>query len=98
MNTLTTHRIVISSDVLSQEVAGETVLLDLTSEKYFGLDHVGTRVWQLLSEGTPLSELVALLLTEYEVDEDQLQSDVSSLLESLQEAGLIQLEKESHVS
>ena len=41
----------ISDNVLSQEVAGETVLLDLASESYFGLDEVGTRVWQMLKQG-----------------------------------------------
>jgi len=37
-------------DVLSQEVDGETVLLNLNSENYFGLDEIGTRIWQLLQE------------------------------------------------
>jgi hypothetical protein len=41
----------ISKEVLSQELAGETVLLDMASEGYFGLDAVGTRVWQLLQSG-----------------------------------------------
>ena len=35
-----------SPNVISQEVSGETVLLDLDSEHYFGLDSVGTRIWQ----------------------------------------------------
>ena len=39
--------ITLSPDVISQEVSGETVLLDLESENYFGLDAVGTRIWQL---------------------------------------------------
>ena len=39
-------KIQISPDVLSQEVNGETVLLDLEGESYFGLNEVGTRVWQ----------------------------------------------------
>ena len=41
----------ISPEVLHQEINGETVLLDLDSESYFGLDAVATRVWQLISEG-----------------------------------------------
>jgi hypothetical protein len=86
------HRVIILSDVLSQEVAGETVLLDLTSEKYFGLDPVGTRIWQLLKEDRPLSEVIAVLLAEYDIGADQLQSDLFSLLEKLREKGLIQLE------
>jgi hypothetical protein len=39
-------RFSISSEVLSQEVNGETVLLDLEGESYFGLSEVGTHIWQ----------------------------------------------------
>ena len=46
--------------LLAQELAGETVLLDLASENYFGLDAVGTRVWQLLNEGQDRSGLIEI--------------------------------------
>ena len=48
MNFQTTDRFSISDEVLSQEVNGETLLLDLEGESYFGLNEVGTRIWQLL--------------------------------------------------
>lgn len=79
----------ISEDVLAQELAGETVLLDLASESYFGLDAVGTRVWQLLRAGQGEDELIDTLLNEYEVERHKLAADVSELLEELEEAGLI---------
>lgn len=81
----------VSKDVLFQEVSGETVLLDLASEQYFGLDEVGTRIWMLLNEGQDLDGMVGTLLEEYEVERDQLEADVRALLESLLEAGLIEL-------
>ena len=81
----------ISEDVLSQEVAGETVLLDLASESYFGLDEVGTRIWQLLKDGAGREQVVDTLLDEYEVERDVLENDVSELLERLAEAGLVTL-------
>ena len=79
----------VSSDVLFQEVAGETVLLDLASEQYFGLDEVGTRIWALLGEGKAIDAIVSVLLEEYEVERARLESDVRELLGSLLEAGLI---------
>jgi hypothetical protein len=79
-----------SSDVLFQEVGGETVLLDLASEQYFGLDKVGTRIWQLLNEGLGPEEMVDTLLDEYEVERERLEADVRELLGSLLEAGLIE--------
>jgi len=79
-----------SKDVLFQEVGGETVLLDLASEQYFGLDEVGTRVWQLLNEGEGFAAMIDALLEEYEVERDRLEADVRDLLGSLLEAGLIE--------
>lgn len=82
-------KIEISEDVLFQEVSGETVLLDLNSEQYFGLDAVGTRVWQLIGAGASADAVVDTLLQEYEVSRSTLASDVTELLDRLAEAGLI---------
>ena len=80
----------VSKDVLFQEVSGETVLLDLASESYFGLDEVGTRIWTLLNEGKTAVEMVAVLLEEYEVERETLEGDVRDLLTALIEAGLLE--------
>jgi hypothetical protein len=82
-------KIEISPEVLFQEVSGETVLLDLDSEQYFGLDAVGTRIWTLLNEGADPATMVDTLLEEYEVERDTLAADVDELLDKLAEAGLI---------
>ena len=89
--TICNMTITISKDVLAQELAGETVLLDLASESYFGLDSVGTRVWQLLGEGAEQEQVVAALLEEYEVERAVLERDITDLLGRLAEAGLIQV-------
>lgn len=85
-------KIVISGEVLSQEVRGETVLLDLSREHYFGLDAIGTRVWQLLREGKSLEQLFDVMLDEFEVGREQLEIDITAFLENLISAGLISLE------
>jgi len=81
----------ISDEVLSQEVNGETVLLDLDGESYFGLNEVGTRIWQLLNEGLNVGLVLDTLDEEYDVERKQLESDVEELLESLLGPGLIKL-------
>ena len=88
------QRIAISPDVLFQEVGGETVLLDLESEHYFGLDAVGTRIWGLLGEGVSVAAMVDTLLQEYEVERATLEADVAELLSRLAEAGLIRFADE----
>ena len=80
----------VSKDVLFQEVSGETVLLDLASESYFGLDEVGTRIWTLLNEDKTAVEMVDVLLEEYEVERETLEGDVRDLLTALIEAGLLE--------
>jgi hypothetical protein len=83
------NRVVKSPDVLSQEVDGETVLLDLDGESYFGLDKTGTRIWQLLDEHETVSAVYEQLLSEFDVDEDTLRKDLHEHLEALKQAGLI---------
>lgn len=80
---------VASEKVLFQEVSDEMVLLDLSSEKYFGLDEVGTRIWLLLNEGKSERQILDVLEEEYEVDRGTLVRDVAELLGKLVEAGLI---------
>ena len=84
----------LSPDALFQEVSGETVILDMASETYFGLDAVGTRVWQLMQEIGELQPVFDTLLQEYEVEAERLEQDFASLLTSLEDAGLISLASE----
>lgn len=86
-----TDRFSVSEEVLSQEVNGETVLLDLDGECYFGLNEVGTRIWQLLQSEQTLSEALNTLSGEYDVSRDQLESDLNELLDKLTKAGLVSL-------
>jgi hypothetical protein len=85
------QKVTISPEVLSQEVDGETVLLDLQSESYFGLDEVGTRIWQLLNDGSNLQAVFDTLLGEYDVEKQQLGKDLQDHIAQLVNAGLISL-------
>ncbi len=79
-----------SSDVLFQEVGGEAVLLNLDSERYFGLDPVGTRIWALLGEDSGLQHAHATLCSEYDdVPAATLETDLLALIDQLAEAGLV---------
>jgi hypothetical protein len=85
-------RVSVPPDVLVQELAGEAVLLDLTSERYFGLDDVGTRMWKALGEGSSLQASYEVLLAEYDVDAEQLRRDLIGLVEQLVEHGLLRVD------
>jgi len=55
-------------------VGDETVLLDLSSGIYFGLDGVGKRIWESVADGLSLGETAAVIATEFEVEEAQAQA------------------------
>ena len=78
-----------SSDVLFQEVGGEAVLLDLASETYFGLNPVGTRIWQLLGDGRALQSVRDTLVAEYDAPPEQIEHDLLTLAAQLRDAGLL---------
>lgn len=79
-----------SAEVLHQELEGETVLLDLNSERYFGLDESGTRIWALLLELERPETVVERMMQEFDVDEERLRADVAELLSRLLDGGLIE--------
>lgn len=80
-----------SAEVLHQELEGETVLLDLNSERYFGLDESGTRIWTLLIELERPEAVVERMLREFEVDEATLRGDLADFLTRLLDGGLLQV-------
>jgi hypothetical protein len=90
--------VTISPEVLFQEVGGEAVLLDLASETYFGLDDVGTRIWQLLQEHGELMAIRDRMLEEYDVEAARLEEDLLNHIEQLAEAGLVTIEAGDHAS
>ena len=85
------QRVTLSSDALVQQVGSETVLLDLASEQYFGLDPVGTRIWALLGEMGEVSAVFERLCDEYDADPACIQIDLLALLGQLSDAGLVKV-------
>lgn len=79
----------ISDEVICQVLEDESVLLDLASENYLGLDEVGTRIWQLIDDGETMRSVVATMLDEYDTNEDTLVADLDEFLNDLQVQGLI---------
>ena len=74
---------------MSQEVNDETVLIDLKTEAYFGLNQTGTRIWQLLGENRNVAEIASVLTEEFETTEESARVDLEDLLNALLTAGLI---------
>jgi len=84
-------RVSVPDDVLVQELQGESVLLNVESGRYFGLDEVGTRMWAALANAESLQAAYDALLAEYDVDAEQLERDFRGLVEKLLERGLVKV-------
>ena len=78
-------------NILAQVVADELILLDVVGGGYYGLDPVGARIWQILSDGRSAAEVLAELLAEYDVDESRARQDLLALLTDLNARGLLEL-------
>ena len=82
-------RVIIPAHVMARTVGEETVILDVATGTYFGLDTVGARIWELMAEERTLAEICDLMLEEYEVSRDELEGDLKRLAQDLADQGLI---------
>ena len=84
-------RVSVPSGVLVSKAGEESVLLNLDSERYFGLDPVGTRMWEVLGANGTVESAYDALLAEFDVDPEQLRRDLYELIEKLREHGLVEV-------
>ena len=87
-----TGRVIVPGHVMVRQLGDECVMLDMASGYYFGLDAVGARIWQLLSETSSLAEIVERLAQEYDVTPEQAESDLVRFVEELKANGLLSVE------
>jgi hypothetical protein len=85
------QRVRISDDAIFRELDGEAVILHLDSGMYFGLDPVGTRLWQLIAQHGHLHPVFEAAIEEFAVDPAVLERDLLDLVAALSEKGLVTL-------
>src|SRR5262245_2901644 len=83
------ERAVVPSNVLIRFLDQESVLLNLETERYFGLDAVGTRMWQVVTEASTVEAALSRLVVEYDAPTETLRTDLAKLLQHLLDNGLI---------
>ena len=84
-------RVVVPTHVLIRFLDNESVLLNIETERYFGLDETGTRMWQLVTAAPKIEVAYQQLLDEYDVEAGLLRSNLTELLERLVENGLLEI-------
>lgn len=85
------ERVEVPKHVLVRFFDKETVLLNLESEIYYGLDETGTRMWQAVTAAPSIENAYAELLSEFEVEAELLRQNLSELLGRLVDLGLLRV-------
>ena len=85
------QRVIVPQDIMIRKVADESVILNLQSTQYFGLDDIGTDMWDTLTTSATIQAAFETLLDEYDVEPDQLENDLRDLISTLLEQGLLEL-------
>ena len=82
-------RVTVPDDVLISNLQDESVILNLDSERYYGLDDVGTRFLSVVTTSDSIESAYERLRHEYDVDPQVLRNDLLALIENLVDQGLL---------
>lgn len=70
-------------DLIAADLGGETVMMSISTGKYFALRGIGHFIWEFLSEPASIDEVVGAIETRYEVDREQAQTDCEAFINDL---------------
>lgn len=85
-------RVLIAKTLLCREIDGEALLLEQERGYYYGLDEVGTRMFELIRRHRDLTTVRERLLEEYEVEAAVLERDLLALVRDLREHRLLEVQ------
>lgn len=78
-------------DIVASGIDDEVVMMSVENGRYYGLDSIGSRVWELIGKPIKVSELIADLLLKYDVDRGTCERDVLEFLGQLNEDGILKV-------
>ncbi|WP_274650394.1 lasso peptide biosynthesis PqqD family chaperone [Paenibacillus humicola] len=88
---LTDQKVVQSAGSVVSDMGGEKVMFSVNSGKYYNLGRIGGRVWELIASPTTVSRLVDELTSEYDIDRETCEQQVTDFLVNLQKEALIEV-------
>lgn len=83
--------IVAAKEQISADLGGEAVILALESGRYFGLNDLGTLIWNLVQEPKTVLEIRDAILDQYDVEAEQCEQDILALIRDLAAESLIEI-------
>lgn len=83
--------VVVAPGLTAANLGDEAVLLDANSGRYYGLNELGARIFELARTPNAVSEIKNALLQEYKVEEAQLEADLLAFLRDMEQRNLVEL-------
>jgi hypothetical protein len=83
-------------DHLYSEIKGEGVILSLKNGKYYGINSVGSSIWQAIQNPATLPEIETLVTREYDVDQKTCRQEVLKFLERMVNEELVEVLNEKN--
>jgi hypothetical protein len=78
-----------NSNLVTSKIDGEIVMMSIDNGEYYGLDEVGSRIWELIESPIVVEELIRILTDEFEVQRNNCIQDTMDFLEDLSEKKLL---------
>ena len=80
-----------NKETISGKLHDEQVMLDIEKGKYFSLNPVATRIWEILEQAMDIHQLCTLLKKEYDIDAKPCQEETQDYLDEMVKLGLVQI-------
>ena len=82
-------RLTRNPELITADMDGDTVMMNIANGKYFGINEVGSRVWELLESPVSVADLCRHIAAEFEVDDSRCRSDLLKLLAEMLEHDVV---------
>jgi len=79
-------------EIVASDIDGETVMMSIQNGEYYGLDDIGSRIWELIEKPVKVSDLIDILLERFDVDRETCERDVLKFLNELNEDKILEVE------
>ena len=79
-------------EIVDSDIDGETVMMSIENGEYYGLDDIGSRIWELIARPIKVSDLIDTLLERFDVDRETCEIDVLKFLNELNEDRILEVE------
>lgn len=82
--------VVVAPGLTAADLGGEAVVLDPRSGRYYGLNELGARIFELVRRPQSVEQVMYALLQEYDVKADTLKADLLAFLHEMEQRQLIE--------